>query len=169
MSMEMVLEKMRTLETRVAILETIDSVPVVAVGYLAANQTFTSGAAIAQVDLDEELDTFNAFATGTFTAPYGGYYHIDAGARWANDADWTDGDLAQVTVRVNGSNKFHVGVSFNFPASNPATQGSGRTVLLASGDTVDLAARHIAGADVDLVGEAEGVSTWLSIHRVRGY
>jgi hypothetical protein len=169
---EYLLQQVKDLKARLDVLETIDDVPVVAVAFRNANQTIVSSATPSQLELnDEDIDTHSAFDTSTFTftAPVGGYYHVDGGTRWANDADWNDGDLAQATVRVNGTNKFHLGVDFNFPASNPATQGRGRTVELAVGDTVDVTVRHLAGADVDIVGEAEGVSTWLSIHRVRGY
>lgn len=171
MSMQMVLDKIRALESRLALLETMDSVPVVAVAYREANQTINNNTTTVLALNVEGIDTFDAFNTSTFTftAPYGGYYHIDGGVRWSNDADWTDGDLAQATVRVNTNNTFHIGIAFNYPASNPATMGSGRTLKLDAGDDVDVIVRHLAGAAVDIVGESGGLSTWLSIHRVRGY
>ena len=185
MSMEYLFEEIKALKARVAVLETIDDVPVVCVASLTSNQATTSATPVVINYDNADIDTHNGLTVGSppttytkYVAPVGGYYFVSAAAPTEQSSSWTLGELAQLSVLVNGSTVKNLDVardSHAISGNNGAPGlGNGVGIVVAKNDEIQIEFTQESGAALNIIGDSSGpggagINTWVSIHRIRGY
>ena len=131
--------------------------PVTVIAATTTAQTITDSASAAFIQFVETVDTASAYSTGTFTAPYTGYYQINMSVYFSTTVTLNSGSFLlidtnldntkQVTI-INGS---WTGSYLHYSTVIPAT----------AGDAIRVAFRQVSGADIDVSSGSR-----LTIHRV---
>jgi hypothetical protein len=128
---------------------------VVAIYYSNAAQTIPNSAATIINYNVMEVDTNSAVTTGSswkFTAPVGGYYHIDAKILFAGTTTWADGEVGEFNLYVNGTARANLNRKDNYGSSSSLLMGLGGStiVYLNSGDYVHTAVIQTSGGSLTI-------------------
>jgi len=123
----------------------------------AANTTVTGWTQV----YDRVNTNFNA-ATGVFTAPAAGFYHVDTILTFANVLNVVS-TTRSVTIVVNGVMRIQGFYSPSAITSTVSVQASG-VVQLTAGQTITVQAFQNNGAALTL--NATAINTTLSIHKI---
>jgi hypothetical protein len=131
--------------------------PVTVIAQTTTAQTITDSASAAFIQFVETVDTANAYSTGTFTAPYTGYYQVNMSVYFSTN------------VTISGGGFFLIDTNLDFNKQVKIVNGSweGRdlhysTVIPATaGDAIRIAIRQVSGSDIEISSGSR-----LTIHRV---
>ena len=111
------------------------------------------------------FDTHGKLASNVYTIPVAGYYHINGATSLAGTLTGTQ-DIT-VLGRINGSTTYRLGVTTgNGANANYTVSGSGVTLLLNAGDTVDMLIQ--TGAAGAMPVSTTAAYTWFEIKQVQG-
>jgi hypothetical protein len=110
-------------------------------------------------------DTHGKLASNVYTIPVSGYFHINGATSLAGTLTGTQ-DVT-VLARINGGTTYRLGVTTgNGANANYTVQGSGVTLLLNAGDTVDMMIQ--TGAAGSMPVSTTAAYTWFEIKQVQG-
>lgn len=110
-------------------------------------------------------DTHGKLASNVYTIPVPGYFHINGATSLAGTLTGTQ-DVT-VLARINGSTTYRLGVTTgNGSNANYTVSGSGVTLLLNAGDTVDMLIQ--TGAASSMPVSTTAAYTWFEIKQVQG-
>jgi len=143
----------------------VDNVGVLA--YLSSNQTITADTRSTLSFDATDVDHFGGFDTNTgkYTVQQAGDYHVDFFIDWADS--FSEGDPIDYYLNINGAfdTQFNTIVATN---TNPTRHFSKTLFGLSADDTIDVEVYHDAGpmTDKEVTGQTEGLSTYLTIHKV---
>ena len=134
----------------------------------AAGQTFSTGNDD-PVDFGTLVyDTHSAVTTGAnwvFTAPVGGYYHVDFMILFAATTGWVDGEIIEAYLYKNGGLDivlFRSEIHGSGASVRAQAQGSS-DIKLSSGDTIYIRLMQSSGGNLSLHNNAN--YNWITIHQ----
>lgn len=171
LELEPLFSRIAALERRLQDMESIDSVPVIAVGTSNSGQSIPNNVLTAVNFNATPRDTRSAvgtFPNWRFTAPVGGDYFVSACILMGIfDANWAVGETAYIVVYKNGAAYRVLDAAYDLSAGGSCALSGGTEVLVAKNDYLEIYAFQTSGAAQLLHGDA--LFNWVSIHRIRGY
>ena len=131
--------------------------PVTVIAATTTAQTITDSASAAFIQFVDTVDTANAFSTGTFTAPYTGYYQINMSVYFSTTVTLLSTSFLLIDTNLDNTKQVTI---FNGSWSGSYLHYS--TVIPATaGDAIRVAFRQVSGGDIDVSSGSR-----LTIHRV---
>ena len=131
--------------------------PVTVIAATTTAQTITDSASAAFIQFVDTVDTASAYSTGTFTAPYTGYYQINMSIYFSTTVTLNSGSFLLIDTNLDNTKQVTI---FNGSWSGSYLHYS--TVIPATaGDAIRVAFRQVSGADIDVASGSR-----LTIHRV---
>ena len=131
--------------------------PVTVIAATITAQTITDNASAAFIQFVDTVDAASSYSSGTFTAPYTGYYQINMSIYFSTVAELNPGSFLLIDTNLDNTKQVTI---FNGTWSGKDLHYS--TVIPATaGDAIRVAFRQVSGADIDVASGSR-----LTIHRV---
>jgi hypothetical protein len=129
-------------------------------------QSFTSGTAAVVTNWTKVYDRVNAnfnATTGVYTAPVAGFYHVDAGLRYASYSGAVSASY-QIQVQVAGTTVTQIATYRTAAGTTLNPVNGGTVVFLAAGQTLTILGFQTSGAALAL--DSSSVFNYLAISRI---
>lgn len=140
---------------RIGLVNANQSIPDMTVTTVDFDTTQFEDSSVVTVDLSNNQITLDKAGT----------YMVSVGARWNGDSNWSDGDLIQHHVEVNGS--IHTRAAGRKIGTSHQTPTPPTAILSASaGDVVTGTTFHDSGSTRELNAATDGTDTWLAVGRL---
>ena len=131
--------------------------PVTVIAATTTAQTITDNASAAFIQFVDTVDTASAYSTGTFTAPYTGYYQINMSVYFSTTVSLTSTSFLLIDTNLDFTKQVRI-IDGNWTGSYLHYS----TVISATaGDAIRVAFRQVSGGDIDVSSGSR-----LTIHRV---